>query len=252
MLRYPPRASNEEVSRRNQRQRRKHIEQRFDRAAERLGAALVAQLGAELLLHEADGHPDVGAVQRLAHRRHLAGDRQAILAVLDHALDAAQLALGAAQSVQQVGAGFLVVQDGHGTGRPDVGVVAAPGDILSLVERARSEGKRAALAGEGAPVEWARGLKDLETRLNAALRITLDEPDEALLRAVIAKLFADRQLRAAPSVVDYAVRHLPKTFAAGQAFVGALDAASIEKGAPIGLKLAREVVANLSEAASDA
>lgn len=134
----------------------------------------------------------------------------------------------------------------------DVGVVAAPGDILSLVERARSEGKRAALAGEGAPVEWARGLKDLETRLNAALRITLDEPDEALLRAVIAKLFADRQLRAAPSVVDYAVRHLPKTFAAGQAFVGALDAASIEKGAPIGLKLAREVVANLSEAASDA
>jgi len=134
----------------------------------------------------------------------------------------------------------------------DIDRTDEPQELLALVEQARSEGKRVALAGRGAPAAWSAGLKDLETRLNAAPRIALVEPDEALLRAVILKLFRDRQLKTAPSVADYAVKRLQKTFAAAQAFVGALDAASIEKGGPAGLKLAREVVANLSEEPSRA
>ena len=131
----------------------------------------------------------------------------------------------------------------------DIHLAAEPGDILALFERARGESRRIVFAGRGGPSDWANGLKDLETRLNAAARISMQEPDEALLRAVILKLFRDRQLKAAPTIVEFALRRLPKTFAAAQAFVGALDAASIEKAAPIGLKLAREVVANLSEEA---
>ncbi|HNS85756.1 MAG TPA: hypothetical protein PKH09_02565 [Parvularculaceae bacterium] len=134
----------------------------------------------------------------------------------------------------------------------DVHLAGDPQDILALIERARGEGRRIAFAGRGAPTDWARGLKDLGTRLNAAARITMREPDDALLSAVILKLFRDRQLKAAPEVADYAVRRLPGTFAAAQAFVGALDAASIEKARPIGLKLAREAVANLSEEPSSA
>lgn len=121
------------------------------------------------------------------------------------------------------------------------------GDLLAAIEDARARGERLVLAGRDDPRDWAGGLKDLETRLAGAPRITLVEPDEALLRAVILKLFRDRQLRASDAIADYAVQHLPKTFAAAQCFVGALDAASIEKGKPISVKLAREIVANLSE-----
>ncbi len=125
-------------------------------------------------------------------------------------------------------------------------------EILRMIEKTREEGGRIVLAGRGDPKEWAAGLKDLETRLNAAVRIALIEPDEALLRAVIVKVFNDRQLRAPETIADYAAPRLPKTFAAAQAFVAALDALSIEKGQPIGLKLAREAVANLSEEAYEA
>lgn len=128
----------------------------------------------------------------------------------------------------------------------------SPEDILRLVEKARETGGRVALVGRGEPKEWAADLKDLETRLNAAARITLVEPDEALLRAVIVKVFKDRQLRAPGAIAGYAASRLPKTFAAAQAFVAALDALSIEKGQPIGLKLARQAVANLSEDAFEA
>lgn len=127
-----------------------------------------------------------------------------------------------------------------------------PAELFRLIEKAREEGGRIAIAGRGDPKDWAAGFDDLKTRLNAAVRITLVEPDEALLRAVIVKVFNDRQLRAPETIADYAAPRLPKTFAAAQAFVAALDALSIEKGQPIGLKLAREAVANLSEEAFEA
>ncbi|NWG93159.1 MAG: hypothetical protein HXY21_11745 [Parvularculaceae bacterium] len=128
----------------------------------------------------------------------------------------------------------------------------APLDLLALIEGVSLGGGRLVLVGRGAPIEWARGFKDLETRLNAATRIALVEPDEALLKAVMAKLFSDRQLRAADDVIEYAAARLPKTFAAAEAFVAGMDAASLEAGTGIGRALAREVVANLSEAPADA
>lgn len=130
----------------------------------------------------------------------------------------------------------------------DADLAASPKLLLAAMEAAAGAGRRVVLAGRGEPHDWAKGLKDLETRLNAAPRITLAEPDEALLRAVMAKLFSDRQLRASEQIADYAAHRIEKTFAAAQRFVAALDAASIEKGQPIGLKLAREIIANLSEA----
>lgn len=138
------------------------------------------------------------------------------------------------------------------TGIDDLGDGRPPAEILSLIEAAREKGERIVLAGRGEPRDWAHGLKDLETRLNAAPRITLVEPDEALLRAVMTKIFRDRQLRAPETIADYAAPRIEKTFAAAQAFVAALDALSIEKGQPIGLKLAREALANLSEEPSGA
>lgn len=122
-----------------------------------------------------------------------------------------------------------------------------PRALLLRIEESRETGARLAIAGRDDPNDWAQGLRDLQSRLAAATRIALAGPDDALLRAVILKLFKDRQLRVSPEIADYAVLRLPRTFAAAQTFVAALDDASIAKGAAVGLKLAREVVANLSE-----
>lgn len=134
----------------------------------------------------------------------------------------------------------------------DIDRLASKACVLSSAEEARASAKRLILAGRGEPKEWAAGLKDLETRINAAPRVTLVEPDEALLRAVMSKVFRDKQLRASETIADYAAPRLAKTFAAAQGFVAALDALSIETGRPIGLKLAREVFDNLSEEAFEA
>ncbi len=139
----------------------------------------------------------------------------------------------------EAGSGVVILDDADQGDDPRV--------LLSLIEEAREKGERLALAGRGDPADWAQGLRDLRSRLTAAARIDLVEPDDALLQAVILKLLKDRQLRAGPELAAYAAARLPRTCAAAGAFVAALDEASIALGAPIGLKLAGAVIANLSE-----
>ncbi|MEX0645580.1 MAG: hypothetical protein WD076_09730, partial [Parvularculaceae bacterium] len=125
---------------------------------------------------------------------------------------------------------------------------ADPKRLLALIEERRTKGAKLALAGRGRPADWAEGLKDLATRLEAMTRATLEEPDEALLRAVIGRRFAERQWRTGEGVADYAAPRLPRTFAAAAAFVDAIGAAAIADRAPINVTLARKVLAELSEA----
>lgn len=128
----------------------------------------------------------------------------------------------------------------------DIERLTRPQLLLAAIERARLIGTRIVLAGRGAPGEWAGGLRDLSTRLEAMPRVALCEPSEALIRAVIAKLFADRQLRVDASVIDFAIPRISKTFAAATAFVAAADAAALTFQSPITLSLVRRVVDNTS------
>jgi len=118
--------------------------------------------------------------------------------------------------------------------------------LLALIEHVRTNSLRIILAGRGLPENWACGLRDLVTRLEAMARIELSDPDEELMRAVILKMFRDRQTRVSADVIDYAAPRLPRTFRAARAFVEAADAAGIQRARAITKSLARIVIDNLS------
>ena len=122
-----------------------------------------------------------------------------------------------------------------------------PRRLLAAVESVRARQGRLVLVGVGDPQDWASGMRDLRTRLAAMARISLEEPDETLLEKLIVKLLLDRQLKAPPAVASFAAPRLRKTFAAAHEFVDALDRASIASKRPVGIGLARSVLANLSE-----
>ncbi len=125
-----------------------------------------------------------------------------------------------------------------------------PGDpksFLAALEGGAGEGRRFILTGEGHPSSWAVGLKDLRTRIEAAPRAALADPDEALIRAVIAKGFRDRQVSVAPAVIDYAVPSLPLTFAAARAFVALADQSALEEKRKITAPFVQKLLDNLSE-----
>lgn len=93
------------------------------------------------------------------------------------------------------------------------------------------------------PGSWTTALEDLRSRLRAALAIGIGPPDDALLGAVLVKHFADRQLRVAPELVLFLVRHIERSFAAAAEIADRLDAAALRTGRAITVPLARDLLA---------
>ena len=125
--------------------------------------------------------------------------------------------------------------------------VCSAEELLKLYSETVAAGGRLVLVGEGDPETWSDGLVDLRTRLAATMRATLDEPDEALLKAVIGKLFRDRQLAVSERVISYAAPRLQRTFDAANRFVTTCDQDALASSGGITLKIAQNVVAALSE-----
>ena len=71
--------------------------------------------------------------------------------------------------------------------------------------------------------------------------VTLQAPDDVLLRAVIVKLAADRQLGIDDSVVRYLSTRIERSFAAARAAVIALDNEALRQGRPPSRALAAEM-----------
>ena len=89
------------------------------------------------------------------------------------------------------------------------------------------------------PRDWAT-LPDLMSRLQTLPTATLNPPDDALLSAVLVKLFADRQITVAPHLIAYLTARMERSIAAARALVADLDARSLAAARPITRALAAE------------
>lgn len=94
------------------------------------------------------------------------------------------------------------------------------------------------------PGEWSIALPDLRSRVRSAALVAIAEPDEALLGAVLVKLFADRQLSVEPGVIGYAMRRMERSMAAAQALVDALDRAALAERRGVTKALAAKLLAS--------
>ncbi|MGA6967478.1 MAG: chromosomal replication initiator DnaA, partial [Xanthobacteraceae bacterium] len=85
-------------------------------------------------------------------------------------------------------------------------------------------------------------LRDLASRLQALPTVSLAPPDDALLRAVLVKLFADRQIGVDENLIGYLATRMERSFAAARAIVAKLDAESMGRKRPLTRALAAEVL----------
>jgi len=105
--------------------------------------------------------------------------------------------------------------------------------LFHLLNLAGAQGAEVALAARTPVRDWALGLADLASRLQAAAHVALAPPDDALLRAVLAKLFADRQVAVPDTVIPYLLARMERSLGAAQRLVAALDSAALAQGRPI-------------------
>lgn len=93
-----------------------------------------------------------------------------------------------------------------------------------------------------APRDWSHGLPDLASRLAATPLVRLGEPDDELLAAVLAKLFADRGIKVGDDLIRWLVVRIERSLVAAAAVVATLDTAALARRRAITIPLAREVV----------
>lgn len=104
--------------------------------------------------------------------------------------------------------------------------------LFHLLNIAREEAAFVLFTTRTAPATWRVAIADLASRLRALPQVSLRPPDDAMLRGVIVKLAADRQLALDEPVVRYLATRIERSFAAARAAVAALDREALRQGRP--------------------
>jgi chromosomal replication initiation ATPase DnaA len=117
--------------------------------------------------------------------------------------------------------------------------------LFHLLNLAREENAFMLLTARTPPTAWRVGLRDLASRLRTLPVVALAAPDDALLRAVIVKLCADRQLSIDESLLGYLVTRIERSLAAARAAVITLDREALRQQRPVTRALAAEIFRDL-------
>jgi chromosomal replication initiation ATPase DnaA len=118
--------------------------------------------------------------------------------------------------------------------------------VFHLLNLAREQEAHVLLTARSEPAGWTTGLADLASRLRAVPTVRIAPPDDALLRAIFVKLFADRQLMVDEGVVGYLLTRVERSCAAARAVVDHLDREALRRRRPVNRALAAEVLARPS------
>jgi chromosomal replication initiation ATPase DnaA len=144
-------------------------------------------------------------------------------------------ALAEADLLAALATGALVVEDAEAGAFDERALF----HLLNLI---REEEAFLLLTTRTAPTLWPVRIPDLASRLRAMPQVALGAPDDALLRAVLVKLFADRQLRVDDATVGYIATRIERSFAAARDIVTALDREALQQKRPVTRALAAELL----------
>ena len=115
--------------------------------------------------------------------------------------------------------------------------------LFHLLNLARENRLYLLLTARSAPRSWGRSLPDLASRLNGLPLVEIGAPDEGLLKTVLLKQFADRQLNVDPKVLEFLALNIDRSLAAAAAAVEAVDRVALATGRKISRQLVIEALA---------
>jgi chromosomal replication initiation ATPase DnaA len=117
-----------------------------------------------------------------------------------------------------------------------------PVAIFHLFNLAGERGANLLLTARRQPAGWLLDLKDLRSRLRAVPAVEIGPPDDALLRALLVKHFADRQVTPDEALIGFLVARMERSFEGALALVDHLDREALRLKRPLTRALAAELM----------
>ena len=139
-----------------------------------------------------------------------------------------------------VACGAVVVEDADRPGRDDIA-------LFHLLNAAREARAYVLITARSWPESWGVALPDLLSRLRLTTPVEIYEPDDELLRSVLVKLFADRQLAPDPSVIEFIVLRMERSIGAAIRVVDAIDAEALAQRRTITRPFVSAIMKSLDE-----
>jgi chromosomal replication initiation ATPase DnaA len=124
-------------------------------------------------------------------------------------------------------------------------------ELFHLLNLAGESGASVLMIARKKPDLWGLETRDLLSRLRRAPQVAIEAPDEAFLRAILVKLFHDRQIRVDQALVDFLSLRLERSIEAAQRMVAALDREGLARGRAVTRPLAAELLKTLPEFSGD-
>ncbi len=113
--------------------------------------------------------------------------------------------------------------------------------LFHLINFAREQAAFVLITSRSPLSTFPVAIRDLASRLRAVPAVALAPPDDTLLRSLIVKLAADRQLSIDEALVNYLANRIERSFAAVRAAVTRLDEEAMRQHRPVTRALAAEL-----------
>jgi len=136
--------------------------------------------------------------------------------------------------------------------RPETGLAVEDVDagrvpeqaLFHLINSAKETGASLLITSRAPSADWRISLPDLRSRLRMATPAALSAPDDDLLRKLLVKLFADRQLIVDKAVLDYLLLRMERSLKTAIGLVEALDREALAAGRSITRPMAARILAD--------
>jgi chromosomal replication initiation ATPase DnaA len=119
---------------------------------------------------------------------------------------------------------------------------AAEAALFHLLNMAREHGITLVFTARQRPELWGLKTADLLSRLRLAPALELGAPDEALLKAVLVKLFCDRQIIVDATVIDTLALHIDRSLDLARRLVALLDREALASGRKVTRAMVRDLL----------
>ena len=151
-----------------------------------------------------------------------------------------------------------IVAVGHGTRLEDWGgpIIALVEDwdrasydqasLFHLINMVGETGGSLLLTSRSVPTASNIAVPDLLSRLRLAESVELHSPDPQLIKAIIVKLFADRQIYIDDDIISYTALHCERSIEAINGFVAAVDEEALASGRRVTRALAARIMTQLT------
>ena len=147
--------------------------------------------------------------------------------------------------LEALAAGNAVLLEDAGPG------ALAERELFHLINLLKGQAGAILITAREPPGAWGVTIADLLSRLRLAPVVSIAEPDDALVRAVLVKLFLDRQLTVDTSVIEFLALRIERSLGAAREIVDRLDREALSRGRAVTRPMAAEVLRQIEATGGD-